>query len=249
MRIQPNLDPFAEALQDEYGLAVKDLLGVLWRRLWVIVLVAVLLAGSAVGFDLLQTPTYKASIKILVGQKQEGSTPGSLGGEVEGLQQITKTMAEAVETRPVAEAVIRELGLGISPKSFLENLTAEQVAATQFIEVTYESTSPAEAQQTANTVGDVFSEQVSEISPSANAITATVWERAATPESPVSPNLLRDGILALILGGMLGIGLAFLLEHLDDSWRSPEEVEQVTGVPNFGVIPEIKAPKTKKGGN
>jgi hypothetical protein len=36
---------------------------------------------------------------------------------------------------------------------------------------------------------------------------------------------------------MLGIGLAFLLEYWDDDWRSPEEVEQISGVPTFGVIP------------
>jgi capsular polysaccharide biosynthesis protein len=38
---------------------------------------------------------------------------------------------------------------------------------------------------------------------------------------------------------MLGVGLAFLLEYLDDSWRSPEEVEQFLGLPNFGTIPHF----------
>ncbi len=82
MRVEPNPNIPIEALQDEHVLSVKDLLGVLWRRLWVIVLVALVLAGSAVGFDLSQTPTYKASIKILVGQEQQSGVPGSLGGEV-----------------------------------------------------------------------------------------------------------------------------------------------------------------------
>jgi capsular polysaccharide biosynthesis protein len=61
------------------------------------------------------------------------------------------------------------------------------------------------------------------------------------PDEPVSPNPVRNGILALALGLMLGVGLAFLLEYLDDSWRSPEEVEHITGVPTFGTIPEYKA--------
>jgi capsular polysaccharide biosynthesis protein len=98
----------------------------------------------------------------------------------------------------------------------------------------------------ANTTGEVFSEQVSEVSPGANAITATVWERAVIPEEPVSPNPLRDGLLALMLGLMIGTGIAFLLEYLDDSWRSPEEAEQVSGVPTFGMVPAIDVPKDKK---
>ncbi len=238
----------AEALQDEYVLPVKEILGVLWRRLWVILLVAAVLAGAAVGYSFLQTPTYEASIKILVGQEQATDAPTSLGSDVQGLQQLTQTATEAVGTRPVAGAVIRRLNLRITPEDFLENLSVEQVQATQFIEVSYEDTSPARAQRIANTVGDVFSDQVSEISPSANAITATVWEEAAVPDSPASPNPLRDGLLALVLGGMLGVGLAFLLEHLDDSWRSPEEAERVSGVPTFGVIPEFDVlRKAKKG--
>lgn len=51
-----------------------------------------------------------------------------------------------------------------------------------------------------------------------------------------------------MLGLMLGTGAAFLLEYLDDSWRSPEEAEQVSGVPTFGMVPafKVKAPKDKK---
>jgi capsular polysaccharide biosynthesis protein len=48
-----------------------------------------------------------------------------------------------------------------------------------------------------------------------------------------------------MLGGILGLGLAFLLENLDDSWRSPEEVELVSGVPTFGVIPVYEFSKGK----
>jgi len=243
---QPDPPAPIEASPDEYVLSVGDLLGVLWRRLWVIVLAALLLAGAVAVFDLLRTPTYEATIKVLVGQKQDGDLPTSnLGSDVMGLQQLTRTMAEAVATRPVAEAVIEERNLRISSEDFLENLSVQQVAETQFIEVSYEDESPREAQRTANAVGEVFSERVSEVSPSANAITATVWEGAALPDSPASPNLLRDGLLALILGGVLGVALAFLLEQLDDRWRSPEEVERVSGVPTFGVIPEFKVSKGK----
>ena len=86
----------------------------------------------------------------------------------------------------------------------------------------------------------MFSERSTEVSRSANAITATVWETAVLPEHPVKPNPLRNAAVALVLGTFLGLGLAFLLEYLDDSWNSPEEVERVSGIPTFGVIPEFE---------
>lgn len=234
-----------ETFEEEYAISVKELLQVIRRWIWAVALVMCILTASAVGLSLLQTPEYGASIKILVGQKQGDEAPVNLGSDVEGLQQLTLTVAEVIPTRPVAEGVIKQLDLRTTPEELLEDVSVEQVTDTQVVEVSYRDTDPERAQMVANTIGDVFSEQVAEVSPSTNAVTATVWERAALPNSPVSPNPARNGILALVLGGMLGLGLAFLLEHLDDRWRSPEEVEQISGVPTFGMIRAFEVPKTK----
>lgn len=222
-------------------LPISEILQAIWSRLWIIVLTTILLAGAALGYSLAQTPEYEASTMILVGQQQQSEAPSNLGSDVQGLQQITQTMAEAVGTRPVAEEVIQNLGLQVTSEDFLEeNLTVEQVNATQFIEVSYRDQNPDTARQVANAVGDVFSEQVSDVSTSANSITATVWERAEAPDEPVSPNLLVNVGVALAAGLMLGVGLALLMEYLDDSLRSPEEVEQFSGLPAFGIIPQFK---------
>jgi uncharacterized protein involved in exopolysaccharide biosynthesis len=91
----------AGSSQDEYLLSLGDLLRVLWRWLWVIVLSAVLLTGAAVGYSLGQTPLYEASIKILVGQEQRSSeVPSQLGSDVQGLQQFTLTVSEASPPGP-----------------------------------------------------------------------------------------------------------------------------------------------------
>lgn len=229
----------------EYLFSPVVFLGVLRRRLRIILVVALMLMGLAVGFSFVQTPTYEASILVLVGQKDTNISSPNLEGDVQGLQGSTETMARAVETRPVANTVVERLDLRQSSQDLLDNLSAEPVALTSFIEVTYEDPNPKRAQQIVNTVGAAFSDQVALVSPSASSITATVWEQAAMPDSPVSPNPVRNGIGALVLGLLLGVGLALLLEHLDDRWRSPEEVEQVTGVPTLSLIPEYKVSKRR----
>jgi capsular polysaccharide biosynthesis protein len=156
-------------------------------------------------------------------------------------------MTDLAHSHRVAEAVIRQERLSTSSEDFLKNLSVEQVPNTQDIEVAYTDTDPERAQRVVNAVGEVFSREVAEVSQSTNAITATLWDRAAVPEEPVSPIPLLNGLLALLLGLMLGVGLAFLLEYLDDSWRSPEEVEQLTGVPTYGVIPTMAFSKDKEG--
>lgn len=230
-------------------LPLRDLVRVVWGRLWVILLVVCLTVGVAVGYSLVQTPKYEASVKMLVGQKERTGDASSLGSDVQGLQQFTQTLTAAVSNRPLVQTVIDQLNLRTSPEAFLANLSAQQIPETQFIQITYEDSDPKRAQLVVNTVGDVFSRRISEVSPDASAITATVWEPAAVPDAPKSPDLMLNLLLALGLGVVLGLGLVFLLEYLDDSWRSPEEAEQVTGIPTFGVVPNLPVPQQgRKGG-
>lgn len=204
-----------------YGLSLKDVLRILWKRMWLIALTMFICLTAALGIAFIQTPKYEGNVKILIGQDAQGSgVPSNLAGEVEGLQQITQTMTEAVKTLPVAGAVIERLGLRVSQREFLENMTVEQVGATQFIEVSYRDTDPQRAQRIANTIGEEFADQISVLSPSANAITATVWERGLVPDAPSTPKPLRYGLIGLVLGAMLGVALAFLLAYLDDNWRA-----------------------------
>ena len=247
----PNLNAFAEASQDEYVLSLKDVLDVLRWRLWLIALVTVVLTGAGLAYDLQKTPIYQASVKILVGKdnSEANSVSGNLAGDVEGLQDITKTMAKAVNTRPVAENAIEKLGLGMDSEDLLKNMSVNQDSVTQFIDVSVRDESPERAEQIANAVGDVFSGRVQNISPAANGVTAMVWEPASTPTAPISPKLVRDGAVFFGLGIMLGVGLAFLLEQLNAPWRSPEEVEEASGVPSLGAIPTFELSKNKKGGN
>jgi capsular polysaccharide biosynthesis protein len=233
-------------LEGEYVISLRELLQVLLKRLWLIVLVAFVFTGVTMGFTLAQAPEYEASIKMLVGQEQGNTNSGTLQGEVVGLQRLAQTMVEGIKTRPVAEAVVQQLDLQMGPGDVLERLSVEQIRETQFIQASYRDPSPERAQEVVNTVGDIYSKQVSDISPSANAITVTVWERAEAPTVPVSPKPVRDGLAALALGVLLGVALAYLLEYVDDSWDSPEEVEQVSGVPTFGIIPEYSISQDKK---
>ena len=225
--------------------SIQRVLQTLRRRMWVIVLVTVVITASALGFSLSQTPIYEASVKILVGQNSTSNT--SLSGDVSGLQDLTLTVAEAVTTMPVAEAVVERLGLQeVSAGEVLENTSAQQDPGTMFVNISYKNPDPERAQLIANTIGQALSEQISQVNLGANAITATVWEPATLPNTPVSPDLILNSILAFVLGTLLGVVLAFLLEYVDDSWDSTEEVEEVSGVPTFGVIPGFSVPASRK---
>ncbi|MBW3558053.1 MAG: polysaccharide biosynthesis tyrosine autokinase, partial [Actinobacteria bacterium] len=70
---------------------------------------------------------------------------------------------------------------------------------------------------------------------------------AVAPTSPVRPTPRRNAVVALAVGLMLGVGVAFLREYLDDSIKGKEDVERAApGVPILGLIPELKTWKDPK---
>src|SRR5262245_10667949 len=67
-------------------------------------------------------------------------------------------------------------------------------------------------------------------------------EGAEPPESPIGPNRYLPIAFSLILSLALGIGLAYLMENLNTTLRTVEEVSRVTQLPMLAVIPTLKAP-------
>jgi polysaccharide biosynthesis transport protein len=70
---------------------------------------------------------------------------------------------------------------------------------------------------------------------------AELVQPAELPSSPSSPKPMRNGILAAIIGLMVGIGLAFLFERLNRTLRDPEEAREAFGLPILATVPESKA--------
>jgi len=60
---------------------------------------------------------------------------------------------------------------------------------------------------------------------------------ARVPTAPTEPNIPRNLAFALVLGMISGVGLAFLLENMDNTVRTPEQAQAISGLPSLGMIP------------
>ena len=74
---------------------------------------------------------------------------------------------------------------------------------------------------------------------------AEVLSSAGAPDAPVSPNVPLNIAIGLVFGLFLGSALAFIRDYFDDSVKSKEMVDQVTGVSTLGLIPKIGASSTE----
>ena len=72
-----------------------------------------------------------------------------------------------------------------------------------------------------------------------------IVEKAALPLSPIKPKKKLNLALSIIFGLMTGVGLAFLIEYMDRSLRTEEDVQRYMDLPVLSVVPEADKAKSK----
>jgi succinoglycan biosynthesis transport protein ExoP len=85
----------------------------------------------------------------------------------------------------------------------------------------------------------ILEQQLISLTPPESLFVGQVVVTADVPQTPSSPNHIQNGLLALAAGLLVGSGVAFLRERLDDRLRGREELETMTGTSVLAVIPEV----------
>ena len=89
---------------------------------------------------------------------------------------------------------------------------------------------------------DLFQQRFKETSASGGVqnANARVVEKAQVPGGPVFPNKQRTTTVGILLGLALGVALAFLLDHLDNTLKGTDDVERRLGLPVLGLLPRLE---------
>ena len=244
-----NIVKYTPPAQNEEFFSVADLARAVRKRLWMVILIPLLAAGSAVGVSLLQPPTYEATATVVVSPTESANQQDNLSNMISGLQLLAHEMAVEGLNRSMVEEVVNTVGKtsALSASDLNNNLEIAQDEDTRFLSLTYTDTDPDRAQSVVNNAAETFAREAPKVSGVPSYATVKVTGYAPPPVALEGPNPFRNGLVALVLGLMFGIGLALLLDHFVGSgWRSPEEVEQTSGVPTFATIPDFEAAQAKK---
>lgn len=207
---------------------------------WLIVVAIPLLAALTSGiisFFIIK-PSYQASTTLIVGKKasEEGQAAAQMldNNVLLANQQLAKTYATIAQSRTVEESVIKDLNLPLTAEKLDKLITVDQVKTTEILEIQVNNTNPELAASIANTMAQEFSKAVIEIK---KVDSVSIVDKAEVPDSPVKPNKKLNILIAFVVGLMASVGLAFLLEHLDNTIKTSNDVEDVLGIPVLGVIP------------
>ena len=215
---------------------LRDYVRVL-RKQWRLIAFCVLLAvGTAAAATTLATPQYQSQVTFFVSTPSGDTNAAYTGGLFS--QQRVRSYADIVTGPAAARAVAEATDLRASDVE--GNVTASVVPDTVLLRTTITNASPARAVLMAQGLGRTFPGVISALETPAKGgpspIKVSVVEAPALPTSPVSPRPLRNLALALVLGLLLGVGLAVLRETLDNTVKNPDDALEATGAATLGAI-------------
>ncbi|MBU5454740.1 YveK family protein [Caproiciproducens sp. MSJ-32] len=225
---------------EEQEIRLDEIFDALKKRWFMIVSItlAATIISAAISFFLIK-PKYEASTKLFIG-KEEAESQGYNQNDVIMYQKLMKTYTETIKTKDLVEKALGSSNLEVDTKSVLENLTVTSLADTQILEVKYKSIDPNEAATIIKKVTDEFIKTSKKLVPNGN---IQIIESVEVPDKPVSPNKKMNIAIAFVLGLMVSVGLALLLEFLDNTFKTNEQIERELDIPVIGTIPQVKEDK------
>ncbi|MEW6698375.1 MAG: YveK family protein [Bacillota bacterium] len=217
---------------------LRDIWRIIKKGKWILISLplAAMLVSGIISFFVL-TPRYEASTTLMVGKTYDGQNAMMLQyNDILTANQLVKTYSQIAKSRSVTEKVIKVEKLDMTPEQISSHIDVKPVKDTQLIQITAEDVDPERAARLANYTASVFIGRVTEIMKVDN---VNIVDLAVAPEFPVKPNKKLNVVIAGVVGLMVALGIVFLMEFLDRTIKSGDDVERHLELPVLGVIPKI----------
>ncbi|AST06068.1 capsular biosynthesis protein [Anoxybacillus flavithermus] len=223
----------------EETISLRELFQTLRKRAWLIVAITVIatMTSGIVSYFVL-TPIYQASTQLLVNQAKSEQPIYNIS-EIQTNLQLINTYNVIMKSPAILDIVKDELDLNMPIEELNEKINVTSEKDSQVVNVTVEDADPYMAADIANTVASVFQREIVKIMNVDNVNILAKAEVKEQPE-PVKPKPLLNMAIAFVVGMMTGVGLAFLLEYLDNTIKNEQDVEKLLELPVLGAVTVIE---------
>lgn len=218
----------------------EDFLKLVLRNIGTILLCVVMGGLAAFGVLKLTPVTYTAqsTAYVRVALAQDNSSAYYSASQL-ALQKV-KAFVPVFTSTPVAETVIKDLNLTETPAGLASKVKATNATGSLTIDVTATASNPDLAQSIADAVVRVSGDQVKLLEGASSPIEVVPMASAALSTITVKPQPLLYVALGLLIGLVIGLGVAVIRNQFDTRVRTAEDVERGFDEPVLGVLPQSK---------
>jgi len=218
---------------------LKDYIRVIRKRWQIIVAVMLVVVAGAALATALSPNVYQAQTQLFVSTSGGSDSSALLSGS-SFTQQRVLSYANVITTPKVLDPVIEALQLKTTAATLGGQITATVPLNTVVIAVDVTNADPRVAAQIADAVGKQFTKTVADLESvttgQSSPVKVSIVSVPTVPTAPISPKPTRNLALGVVLGLLLGLGLALLRDLLDTTIKSEKDCAEVTDATVIGGI-------------
>lgn len=221
-------------MEEELTFDLKGIFQALKQHVLIIAIAAVICGAAGFGYsNFLITPQYQASAMMII-NNSKGTVGDTLSSsDITAAKNLADMYSIIIKSDAVLQPVIDKIHLTITSENLARKISVNAVDSTQIIRITIRDASPELAKQViaeiTNVIPDIIVDKV-------EASSCKIISEAKVTSSPVYPNVKKMTLLGFAGGLALAVLFFVLREVLDDTIRSDEQLAEITGVPNLGII-------------
>ena len=224
--------------QDKFEIDVFQLVKVIWKRKFLIVLTAIIAGLAAFAYSsFVIKPQYTSTTRIYVVNRNQADKPGLTNQDLQAGAYLVKDYREIILSQDVLEKVVADQKLTMDAKTLGRKVSVTVPAETRIVSISVRDGNPEEASRIANALREVAAQKIISVTRVSD---VTTLEEARPATSPSSPNIRRNTMMATIAGVGFVTVVVLLVELLDDRVKRPEDIEEVMHISLLGVIPNLE---------
>lgn len=229
---------------------LKELVQIFWEKRVRIILITAIFAVIGIIYTLgFVTPKYQATTSLLLATNSAQSAAGIDSSitttDVTLNSKLVSTYSKLVKSDKVVRTVISNLSLKMEESTLKKIVSVTAAEDTEFIEISVKYEDPALATKIANEMAKVFIENVKEFYGVEN---VHVVDAAEVPQAPYNINHVKDIIIFVFIGAVVAIMYIFVLNMLDTTIKSEEDIEKISGLTVLATMPFYEEDDNKRKG-
>lgn len=223
-----------------YTIDLLHIFKFLWRKIWIVILAALL--AASVGFGLsafLIKPAYSSTIMLYVNNSSFslGNTSFSISSsEITAAQSLVKTYGEILDNRTTLERVIEKAKVDYTYEDLHKMIASGSSNDTEIMYVTVTTNDPYEAAKIANCIAEVLPVRIAEIIDGAS---MEVVDSAVPNLRKIAPSITKYTAVGLILGAVLSIIVIAIIAMMDDRIHDEDYIIETYEYPILAKIPNL----------
>ena len=229
-------------------LDLKELIQIFWeKRIQILLITAIFIVLGiiyTVGF-VKQKYQSKTSLLLATNSSSQSNANGITTNDLTLNSKLVSTYSDMVSGNKIIREVIKNLGMNLQEDDVKKSISVKARDNADMIDIIVKNDDPVVAQKIANETAKVFIENVKQYYKIENLY---IYDEAEVENEPYNINHKKDVLIFAVIGIVIAFGYVLILNMLDTTIKSAQDIEKISGVTVLASIPIYDLAETKSKG-